>query len=376
MDSLDDLIRGAGAAVYCLHASSENAAMRHMTRFVTHDPVTILKRPDTLPLMIVPQMEAERAMRESPAEVLTRQQAGYLEIFEHEKDPWKIQAEMIHRLSSGPYLVPPDFPTALTRALEQYNTVYVDSSSSLSAHRAMKTPEEIGWITSAQRAAEAAMDKAVSMIRSADIRSGVLWHEDTPLTSDRVRYEMNTIMLAYDCTAEDTIVACGPETAMPHCTGSGSLKAHEPIVIDVFPRDNKTGYHADMTRTVSRGEPSGKVTELYETVRDALFMSEGMVQEGVTGAACYQAVRDFFAELGYLSDTEGFIHSLGHGVGLEIHEQPSLSGMGGELQAGSVITLEPGLYYRDTGGVRIENLGVVEKTGFSRITNYPLEMVL
>ena len=376
MDSLDDLIRGAGAAVYCLHASSENAAMRHMTRFVTHDPVTILKRPDTLPLMIVPQMEAERAMRESPAEVLTRQQAGYLEIFEHEKDPWKIQAEMIHRLSSGPYLVPPDFPTALTRALEPYNTVYVDSSSSLSAHRAMKTPEEIGWITSAQRAAEAAMDKAVSMIRSADIRSGVLWHEDAPLTSDRVRYEMNTIMLAYDCIAEDTIVACGPETAMPHCTGSGSLKAHEPIVIDVFPRDNKTGYHADMTRTVSRGEPSGKVTELYETVRDALLMSEGMVQEGVTGAACYQAVRDFFAELGYPSDTEGFIHSLGHGVGLEIHEQPSLSGMGGELQAGSVITLEPGLYYRDTGGVRIENLGVVEKTGFSRITNYSLEMVL
>jgi Xaa-Pro aminopeptidase len=101
-----------------------------------------------------------------------------------------------------------------------------------------------------------------------------------------------------------------------------------------------------------------------------------MVQEGVSGAACYQAVRDFFAELGYQSDTEGFIHSLGHGVGLEIHEQPSLSGTGGDLRAGHVITLEPGLYYRDTGGVRIENLGVVEKTGFSRITNYPLEMVL
>ncbi|MCA1914978.1 Xaa-Pro peptidase family protein [Methanospirillum hungatei] len=376
MDSLDDLIRNAGAAVYCLHASSENAAMRHMTRFVTHDPVTILKRPDNPPLMIVPLMEAERAMRESPADILTRQQAGYLEIFEYEKDPWKIQAEMIRRLSGGPYLVPPDFPTALTRALESYNTVIVDSSSALSAHRAIKTPEEIGWITGAQRAAEAAMDTAVSMIRRADVRSGMLWYEDVPLTSDLVRYEMNKVMLAYDCTAQDTIVACGLETAMPHCTGSGVLKAHEPIVIDVFPSDNKTGYHADMTRTVSRGEPSGKVTELYETVRDALIMSENMVQEGVSGAACYQAVRDFFADLGYPSDTEGFIHSLGHGVGLEIHEQPSLSGTGGELQAGHVITLEPGLYYRDIGGVRIENLGVVEKSGFSRITNYPLEMVL
>jgi Xaa-Pro aminopeptidase len=376
MDSLDDLIQGTGAAAYCLYASSENADMRHMSRFVTHDPVTIIKKIDCSPVMIVPQMEADRAARESPAHILTRQQAGYLEIFEHEKDPWKIQAAMISRLSNGPYLVPPNYPIALARALEQYNKVIVDADSRLSAHRAKKTSEEISWITRAQRAAEAAMDVAVSLIKNAEIRSGVLWHDETPLTSDLVRYEMNKIMLAHDCTAQDTIVACGQETAMPHCTGHGELRAHEPIVIDVFPCDNKTGYHADMTRTVSRGEPSGKVIELYLTVKDALLMSEAMVQEGKTGAECYIAVRDFFAELGYRSDTEGFVHSLGHGVGLEIHENPSLSGIGGELAIGNVITLEPGLYYREIGGVRIENLGVVTKTGFSKITNYPLEMIV
>jgi len=376
MDSLDDLILGAGAAVYCLHASSENAAMRHMSRFVTHDPVTILKRVQKPPLMIVPQMEAERAAKESPVQILTRQQAGYLEIFKSDKNPWKIQAEMIFRQCEGPYLVPPDFPVALARALEPYNTVIVDAAAKLSTHRAIKTPEEIAWITRAQRAAEAAMDTAISLIRDAEIRSGILWHDDAPLTSDRARYEMNKVLLAHDCTAQDTIVACGPETAMPHCTGSGELMAHEPIVIDVFPCDNKTGYYADMTRTVSRGQPSGKVMELHQTVKDAVLLSEGMVCAGKTGAECFQAVRDFFAELGYQSDTEGFIHSLGHGVGLEIHEQPSLSGMGGELTAGNVITLEPGLYYRDIGGVRIENLGVVENHGFSRITNYSMEMVL
>lgn len=376
MDSLDDLIRNAGAAVYCLHASSDNAAMRHMTRFVTSDPVTVLKKPGDSPLMILPQMEAERAMKESTAGTLTRKQAGYLEIFEHEKDQWKIQAEMINRLSDGPYLVPPDFPTALTRALEEYNTVFVDSESLLSAHRAIKTREEIRWITRAQRAAEAAMDMAVSLVKHADVRSGVLWYNDAPLTSDLVRFEMNKVLLAFDCTGRDTIVSCGLDTAMPHCRGDGELRAHEPIVIDIFPSDNKTGYYADMTRTISRGEPSGKVTELYETVKEALLMSEGMVREGVTGAACYQAVCDFFSDLGYLSDTEGFIHSLGHGVGLEIHERPSLSGLGGELKTGNVITLEPGLYYRDIGGVRIENLGVVENTGFSRITNYSMDMVL
>ena len=136
MDSLDDLIRNAGAAVYCLHASSDNAAMRHMTRFVTSDPVTVLKKPGDSPLMILPQMEAERAMKESTAGTLTRKQAGYLEIFEHEKDPWRIQEELIHRLSDGPYIVHPYFLTAPTRALEDYNTVFVDSESLLSAHSA------------------------------------------------------------------------------------------------------------------------------------------------------------------------------------------------------------------------------------------------
>jgi len=376
MDSLDDLIRGYGAAVYCLYASSDNAMMRHMTRFVTHDPVTVLKRLQTPLLMIVPQMEVDRARKESNAEVITRQEAGYLEIYEHEKDPWKIQAEMIYRLSHGPYLVPPDFPTALTRALEPYNAVLVDSSSHLSAYRAVKNQDEISWITRAQRAAEAAIERAITLIRSASIRSGVLWHNDAPLTSEVVRYEMNKVLLVYDCTAQDTIVACGEDTAMPHCIGQGELYAHEPIVIDVFPRDNKTGYHADMTRTVSRGEPSGHVCELYTAVKEALLMSEKMVQEGVSGASCYQAVRDYFSDLGFRSDTEGFIHSLGHGVGLEVHETPSLSGTGEDLKAGHVITLELGLYYRGIGGVRLEDLGVVKKEGFSKITNYSLEMVL
>ncbi|NLV25991.1 MAG: aminopeptidase P family protein [Methanomicrobiales archaeon] len=376
MDSLDDLIKRYGAAIYCIYASSENAAMRHITRFVTHDPVTILKKLHKPPLMIVPQMEAYRAASESPAQVMTRQQAGYLEIFEHEKDPWKIQAEMIARVSDGPYLVPPDFPTALARALEVHNTVIVDSASLLSAPRAIKTPDEVRWITRAQRAAEAAMDTAINRIRTSDIRSGVLWYDDKPLTSDLVRYEMNKTMLAHGCTADDTIVSCGEETAIPHCPGSGELKAHEPIVIDVFPRDTKTGYHADMTRTISRGEPSGKVIELYNTVKDALILSEKSVRAGKTGAECYHEVRDFFSELGFKSDTEGFVHSLGHGVGLEIHEAPSLSTMGGTLQSGNVITLEPGLYYRGIGGVRIENLGVVEQSGFSKITRYPMEMIL
>ena len=373
---MGELIQETGASVYCLYAGSEMAEMRYLTRFVTHDPVSLLVRPNEKPLMIVPQMEADRALRESLADVITRRQAGYFEINETEKDPWRATAAMIQRISPGPYLVPPVFPTALARALGDYNEVMIDRKGVVSAQRAQKSKEEVIWITRAQRAAEAAIAGAIKMIRDAEIRSGILWYDDAPLTSEKVRNEINRILLSYDCSARDTIVSCGKDTALPHCIGYGNLIAHEPIVIDLFPCDNSTGYYADMTRTVSRGEPSGSVREIYETVSQAVKIAELGVREGVSGSSLYQSVHDFFEELGFHSDSEGFTHSLGHGVGLEVHENPSLSPAGHELLSGNVITIEPGLYYRDIGGVRIENMGIVKKNGFERLTNFSQELVI
>ena len=376
MDSLGELIQETGASAYCLYAGSDMAEMRYLTRFVTHDPVSLLVRPNEKPLMIVPQMEADRALRESLADVITRRQAGYFEINETEKDPWRATAAMIQRVSPGPYLVPPVFPAALARALGDYNEVMIDRIGVVSVQRAQKSKEEVIWITQVQRAAEAAIAGAIKMIRDAEIRSEILWHDDAPLTSEKVRYEINRILLSYDCSARDTIVSCGKDTALPHCIGYGNLIAHEPIVIDLFPCDNSTGYYADMTRTVSRGEPSGSVREIYETVSQAVKIAELGVKEGVPGSSLYQSVHDFFEELGFHSDSEGFTHSLGHGVGLEVHENPSLSPAGHELLSGNVITIEPGLYYRDIGGVRIENMGIVKKNGFERLTDFSQELVI
>jgi Xaa-Pro aminopeptidase len=376
MDTLGELIQKSGASAYCLYAASDMAEMRYLTRFVTHDPVPVIVRPDEKPLMIVPQMEADRAIIEANAEIITRKQAGYFEISEKESDPWKITAAMINRQTPGPYLVPPVFPAALAQALSAFNDVRIEKDGALSCLRAVKTDEEINWITRAQHAAEAAMEGAIKLIRNAEVRSELLWNGEEPLTSDRIRYEINHILLSYDCSARDTIVSCGDETAQPHCIGKGQIQAHEPIVIDLFPYDNSTGYYADMTRTVSRGEPSGAVKELYDTVAQAVSISEQGIREGISGALLYQKVRDFFDELGYSSDLEGFTHSLGHGVGLEVHEKPSLSPLGEPLKEGNVITVEPGLYYRNIGGVRIENLGVVRRKGFERITNFPQDLVV
>ena len=195
MDYLDDRITEAGASAYLIYASSDDPDMRYLTRFVTHDPVIILKKPGEELLMIVPQMEAERAEQESTASIITRQQAGYHEISETEKDPVTITAKMIERLVHGPVIVPASFPIGLARTLESFIPVLLDKESSVKRARAIKKPDEIEWIRSVQRATEMAMDHAIMMIRGSDIRNGELYHDDIPLTSERIKIGMHKLLL-------------------------------------------------------------------------------------------------------------------------------------------------------------------------------------
>jgi len=147
-------------------------------------------------------------------------------------------------------------------------------------------------------------------------------------------------------------------------------------VIDIFPEDELSGYFADMTRTVVRGEPSDEVAGMFEAVRDAKALAIDRIRAGVPGAEIHQAVVDHFAERGYPTDTSGFTHNLGHGVGLEVHELPSLGPGGGLLEPGNVVTIEPGLYLPGVGGVRLEDIGVVTGEGFENLTRFPEELVL
>jgi Xaa-Pro aminopeptidase len=225
------------------------------------------------------------------------------------------------------------------------------------------------------------MAAALEMIRAASIQADVLVAGAEPLTSEAVRRHIHHVLLDCDCSAEHTIVAGGEQAIDPHQEGHGPLPAHRPIILDIFPRHAPSGYFGDITRTVVRGQVSKEVQRLYDTVAAAQQGALDGLRDGADGADVHVGVIDHFADAGYESGErdgrmQGFFHGTGHGVGLEIHEAPSLSRRSCALQSGHAVTVEPGLYYAGVGGVRIEDLVVVDADGYLNLTRFPKALSL
>ena len=375
MDRLSSAIKKAGMDAYVMYASSRDADMRYLTRFTSSDPYVFFKKPGETGTIIISQMETGRASRESVAAVMTRAQAGLPDIMKTEKDPYRATAKMIAAQAGKKILVPPNFPLALAEALNEFCSVVVDRNT-VALMRSRKDKNEIRMLKSVQKITETAMGVAVSMIREASVKRGVLFSGGKPLTSERVKFAIHCCLLEHGCSAVDSIVSCGEDTAVPHITGTGPLRANQPIVIDIFPFDERTGYYADMTRTVSKGTPSEEILAMFSVLREAQELAISRVRAGIQGSDVHQAVVDFFKDHGYESNTHGFIHNLGHGVGLQVHELPTVGPSGTALEPGNIITIEPGLYYPGIGGVRLEDVGVVTRKGFDDFTNFEKELVL
>ena len=374
MDPLSDAVKTRGADAYVLYASSRDADMRYLTHFTTSDPFVYFKKPGMKGVIIVSQMEVGRASREATAAIMTRTQAGLPDILKTENDPYRATAKMIEGQVGKKILVPPDFPIALANSLSEYCTILVDDGT-VRSMRAKKGRNEILLMKNVQKSAEKAIRCAISLIKKASVKKDVLYLDKKPLTAEYIKFSMHSLLLQHGCTAVDTIVSCGNDTAIPHMTGTGPLKSDEPIVIDLFPVEEKSGYYADMTRTVVKGEASSEICDMYTILHEAKRLAISRVRAGVSGADIHQAVVDFFKEHGYESNSRGFIHNLGHGIGLQVHELPTVGPAGKELVSGNVITIEPGLYYPGTGGVRLEDMGVVTKTGFENFTAFPEELI-
>lgn len=268
---------------------------------------------------------------------------------------------------------------ALGKALEEKGYELVFKEDPFFEERAIKSEEEISYIIEVQRYMERALKRALRVIQNSEIKNGLLYHKGRALTSEEMKRIIDLELFKRGCLAKDTIFSCGKATAMPHDMGTGPLEAHQPIVIDIFPQSMKTGYFADMTRTVVRGRASRKLKKMYQTVLEGQKIALGMIKEGAEGDLIHQAVEDYFLSQGFKTSKAedppyGFIHSTGHSLGLEIHEHPVIGPYKKEiLKPGNAITIEPGLYYSGLGGVRIEDLVVVTKNGYRNLTKFEKE---
>jgi len=277
-------------------------------------------------------------------------------------------------------VVPEAFPIWLADALRARDVELTVDGSHFDEVRRVKTAAQLAGMRRAQRAAEAGMDAARELLRRATPNGAGLEVDGEPLTVERVKVAMGEAFVRHGAGADDFIVAPGAQGAVGHDMGSGPIHAGVPIVIDIWPRDNESFCFCDMTRTYVVGEVADDVREWHRLCKEALDRAVAEIKAGADGRAIYDGTCDIFEAAGEPTQrtkvpgkplSEGFFHGLGHGVGLEVHEAP---GMGlaskATLEAGDVVTVEPGCYRQGYGGVRLEDIVLVTDDGAEVLTSY------
>ena len=270
--------------------------------------------------------------------------------------------------------VPESFPSVYyAKLLEAGLKVRVGSDPFFPA-RELKSDAEAQALRKGNAASAAGIRTAEAILRASKIVGKRLKYEGRTLTSEWLRILIDQACLAKGAVAQNTIVAGGKQGCDPHEGGHGPLKPNELIIVDVFPRVQKTGYHGDMTRTFLKGRANDGQRALVSAVRDAQLAALAKVKAGIGGAAVHAAASQVFEERGFHTERRGegfvgFIHSTGHGLGLEVHEAPRVSPAAGRLRTGQVITIEPGLYYPEIGGCRIEDVVRVTKDGSEMLSS-------
>ncbi|MEK7500298.1 MAG: Xaa-Pro peptidase family protein [Patescibacteria group bacterium] len=257
-----------------------------------------------------------------------------------------------------------NIPFVFARAMEEVGIQI--SIHDFESERDMKTEIELQNMIAAQRVNESVFDLVYSILSESVIEGKSIQYKGDILTSEYIKYRIQTHLLeqGYSCP-EGIIVASGEQTARPHDEGSGFLLANESIIIDIFPRSEKTGFFADMTRTFVKGKPQKSLKELFVAVQEVQKEIADSISVGEVCSAVHARTVVAFQKRGYPTSPEkGFMHGTGHSLGLSVHEGPRLNAVCDRIiEPGMVLTVEPGLYYPGIGGVRIEDVVVFHKDG-------------
>jgi Xaa-Pro aminopeptidase len=363
--------------------------MRHEVPLEIVDPLLFVTR-DGARFVLTSSLEAARIARALPdADLLTAEQLGYHDLVAQGRSAadaeYETAVRALRRWGIAEAIVPSDLPVAVADRLRAEGIAIAVDGRTVNDRRRVKTPEELAGIRRAQRAAEAGMAVAEELIRGAERSGGTLHRDGEPLTAEAVRAAIRRACAAAGAPAPADILVNSPLSGGGHEPGSGPLPAHLPIMVDLWPRDERTGCWADMARTFVAGEVTHAVAELRDLALEALEAARAAARPGITGRALYDIAAEIIERAGHPTQrtappgetlTRGFYFSLGHGVGLEVHEAPLLGLAGDEpLVAGDVIAIEPGIEgVEGIGGVGFEDLLLITEDGSETLTDYPYDV--
>lgn len=363
--------------------TERDADLLYVTRFMVGDPIIYLEEGRKRTILLS-DLEIDRGKREAEVDEIIPlnefQKANEKGLGRNPGIGATAAAWLLSRKIKK-VVVPQSFPVGLARLLEKEGIKLEVAESAFYPERLIKNEEEQKCMRRAMQITEDGMARALEVLTNSDIgKSNKLTWAGQILSSERLRAEIDSAVLRSGGLPTHTIVAGGNQACDPHERGHGPLKANDMIIVDIFPRDARSGYFGDMTRTFVRGTASEAQQRLYDTVVKGQKMAIDAVKPGGDGVAAHEAVQKFFETQGYKTEKNaegrwtGFFHGTGHALGLEIHEPPRYQHC--KFVVGQVTTVEPGLYYPGLGGVRIEDVVAVTEKGNRLVSKFDKKLVV
>lgn len=365
-------------AILIIAASESDANLFYATKFLAPDPFIFIQAGNRK-IIIASDLEVDRAKDQaSVTEVLSSSRLQQILKKKGISSPGTVEIANLVLEDHGvrELLVPFNFPVAYGDLFRKKGFNVIWKREPFFEERAIKSKEEIGAMTKALRSTEKAIHEAVKVLEKSNIRGKYLIYKGKKLTSEDIKRVINVNLMESNCIAAHTIISCFNDCVDPHNQGSGPLLANQSIIMDVFPHSSETKYFADITRTFVRGKASEQLKKIYKTVKEGQQIAFNQVRDGADGSKIHGLIMRHFEEVGFHTGElkgrmQGFFHGTGHGVGIEIHEPPRISIAKDILKTNQVVTVEPGLYYLGIGGVRLEDMVVVGKTGCTNLTKFP-----
>jgi Xaa-Pro aminopeptidase len=359
-----------------IFGDSKYPSLRHEVPLPLPDPIAYVEAGDSRTI-VAGSLDLPRMRALAGYEVLSFEELGLGESLAQGKTLAEgmraCVVEACRRLGVTAAVVPSDFPLELADELRSAGVAVEAGGALFEQRRRAKTETELAGVRRAQRAAEAAMAHVRGRLR-----------QGGDLHVEELRVEAQRIFVENGCVPHDLLViAPAGQGADPHDQGSGPIPHGVPIVVDIFPRDMASGCWGDITRTYCVGEPPAELVEWHRTVRVAQQRATEAVRAGIGAGELNRIACDVIRDAGYATRLdegapevleEGFVHYLGHGVGLELHEAPTLDEGGELLVPGDVITIEPGIYRPGFGGCRIEDVVLVKDGGYEIVTDFPYDL--